>query len=74
MPTKHVVNCATGEQSYVEMTDEEIAAQQAMADAAAALDAEQAEVAAAKAAARASGNAKLVELGLTDDEIAALTT
>ena len=31
-------------------------------------------LAAAKAAARASGNAKLIELGLTDDEIAALTT
>ena len=30
--------------------------------------------AAQKAADRASGNAKLVELGLTDDEIAALTT
>ena len=31
MPKKHIVNCATGEQSYVEMTDEEVAAQQAMA-------------------------------------------
>ena len=72
MPIKHVVNCATGEQSYVEMSDEEVAAQQAMADASAALDAEQAEAAAAKAADRASGNAKLKELGLTDDEITAL--
>ena len=71
MPKKHIVNCATGEQSYVEMTDEEVAAQQAMADAAAALDAEQAEAAAAKAAAKASGDAKLKELGLTDEEIAA---
>ena len=71
MPTKHVVNCATGEQSYAEMTDEEVAAQQAMADSAAALDAEQAEAATAKAAAKASGDAKLKELGLTDEEIAA---
>ena len=71
MPKKHVVNCATGEQSYVEMTDEEVAAQQAMADAAAALQAEEEAAAAAKAAAKASGDAKLKELGLTDEEIAA---
>ena len=67
-------NCATGVTTEREETAEEAA--QREADAAAAAEERAAEEAAAekKAADRASGNAKLVELGLTDDEIAALTT
>ena len=57
-----VVNCATGEQTVEDLTraahEEEVAAEEAAA--------------AAKASAKASGDAKLKELGLTDEEIDAL--
>ena len=74
MPTKTVVDCSTGVTTEVELTTEEIADLEAMRQAA---EEEQAAADAAaekNAADRESGNAKLVELGLTDDEIAALTT
>ena len=66
-------NCLTGEQTIRPMTADEIAAQaaaqaQAEADAKAKADAD-----AAKAAAKDAAIAKLAALGLTADEVAALT-
>jgi hypothetical protein len=70
--TKVVVNCATGVAEVIELTAQEIA--QRDQDAAAAAEErsirEAQEV--AKAAAKASAQAKLATLGLTDEEIAAL--
>lgn len=67
------VNCATGEVTERDLTAEEIAQREADAAAfateQAAREAEEAAVAAAKAA----GQAKLAALGLTAEEIAALT-
>lgn len=71
--TKVIVNCETGEQEVIPLTAEEIAeleAARAQAEAdAAARAAEEAAVTAAKEAA----HAKLLALGLTEEEIAALT-
>ena len=70
--TKIVFDCSTGIQTEVELTAEEIAAADEAAAAkeiaAAAREAEQAE----RAASRSSGEAKLADLGLSADEIAAL--
>jgi hypothetical protein len=72
-PTRVEINCETGEQTVIELTDAEIAEMEA---ARIAYEAEQAareaEVAAA-AEAKASAQAKLAALGLTADEIAALS-
>ena len=71
--TKIIIDCSTGEVSEVELTAEEI--KQREADAAA-FEAEQAAREAAEAAAaeaKASAQAKLAALGLTADEIAALS-
>lgn len=71
-PTKIVVDCTTGVESIIELTDEEIA--QAEADRVA----YEAEMAArqaaeeAKTAAKASALAKLAALGLTEDEAKAI--
>ena len=71
MPKKLVVDVTAGTEEVVEMTDDEIAEMEAAAaETKKQLDAEQAE-ADAKAAAKASGDAKLKALGLTDEEIAA---
>ena len=71
MPTKLVVNVSAGTEEYVEMTAEEIAQREADSVARQAeMEAEEA-AAAIRAADKASGDAKLKELGLTDDEIAA---
>ena len=70
---KVIVNCETGVISEIPLTDEEIAQREADA---ANFAAEQAEREAAEAAAVASKNsafAKLSALGLTDEEISALT-
>jgi hypothetical protein len=70
---KIVVDCSTGEQTILPLTAEEIA--QRELDAAAHAEAEairQAE-AEAKAEAKESAQAKLAELGLTSEEIAALS-
>ena len=72
MPTKLIINCETGEQTEVELTDEEVAQREADAIAYAAQEAERDAAAAAKAAAKASGEAKLAALGLTAEEISAL--
>ena len=72
MPTKIVVDCAAGTTEEVEMTAGEVAAQEAM-DAAATERAAAEEAAAAQHAAnKASGEAKLADLGLSAEEIAAL--
>ena len=69
-----IVDCSTGEERLVPYTAEEIAEAEAQAARHKEEVAAQ-EAAAEKAAAdNASGNAKLKDLGLTDDEIAALTS
>ena len=72
-PTKLIVDCSTGEQTVVELTDEEIAQLEADRIAAEAQRAEQEATEAAKAQAKASAEAKLTSLGLTAEEIAALS-
>jgi hypothetical protein len=71
-PTRIEINCETGEQSIIELTDAEIA--QLEADAAAAAEAKAAAEAEAqaKAEAKASALAKLAALGLTAEEAAAI--
>jgi len=71
--TRIEVNCATGEVTEIPLTPAEIAerdqmAAQAAVDAATKLQAEQ-----AKADAKLSAQAKLQALGLSGDEIAAIT-
>ena len=66
------VNCTTGEVTERPLTAEEIAAQEAAAAAFAAEQAERAAAAEAAAEAKASGIAKLLALGLTEDEANAL--
>ena len=68
-PTKVIVDCSTGEQTIVELTDAEIAANEA-----AAAQAEQDRLAAeAEAAAKANIRAAILEkLGLTAQEAAVL--
>ena len=69
-----IVDCSTGEERLVPYTAEEIAEAEAQAARHKEEVAAQ-EAAAEKAAAdKASGNQKLKDLGLTDDEIAALTS
>ena len=69
-----IVDCSTGEERLVPYTAAEIAEAEAQAARHKEEVAAQ-EAAAEKAAAdKASGNAKLKDLGLTDDEIAALTS
>ena len=72
-PTKVIVNCETGVTEVLPLTAAEIAdmetARVAAEDQRAAAEAEAAVVAAAKE----SANAKLTALGLTAEEIAALT-
>jgi len=72
-PKKLVVNLATGTQTYIDLTPEEI--EQRTIDAAAAeLERQEREATeAAKADAKLSAQAKLQALGLSGDEIAAIT-
>jgi hypothetical protein len=71
--TKLVVNCATGEQQEIPLSEEELA--QRELDRIAYEEAEAARLAAEeeKAALKESANAKLLALGLTEEEIAAIT-
>jgi hypothetical protein len=71
-PTRIEVNCTTGEQTVIELTDEEIAQMEVDAANAAATRAAQEAEATAKAEAKASALAKLAALGLTEDELATL--
>ena len=59
-PTRLEINCTTGEESVVELTDAEIAQQEADAIALAAQQEEQAQAATALAALKASAKAKLI--------------
>jgi hypothetical protein len=70
-PTKLVVDCTTGEQSVVELTDEEIAQREADALAFAEQQAARQAEEAAKEAAKASAKLKLAALGLTEEEVSA---
>ena len=72
-PTKIVIDCSTGIEEIIELTDAEVAQMEADATAAAARKAEEDALAAAAAEAKASAQAKLAALGLTSDEIAALS-
>ncbi len=72
-PTKLIVDCSTGISTEVELTDAEVAQREADATAFAAEQAEREAAATAKAAAKASAELKLAALGLTADEIAALS-
>jgi hypothetical protein len=71
-PQKLIVDLAKGTQTYVDLTPDEINAREiASNEAATRKEIEQAE-AAAVAALKISAKNKLLALGLTDDEIAAL--
>ncbi len=59
-PTKLVINCETGVQEEIELTDEEVAQREADAAAFAAEQAEREAAAEAKAALKASAKAKLI--------------
>ena len=72
-PTRIEINCTTGEESIIELTDAEVAQMQVDAAAAAERKAEEDAAKAAEEAAKASAQAKLAALGLTADEIAALS-
>ena len=67
------INVATGERIERDFTPEELAQREADVAAAAEREALEAEKAAAREAARESGVAKLLALGLTVDEVAAMT-
>lgn len=71
--TKIVVNCETGETTVVTLTSEEIAQREADAAAFAAAEAERIAAEEAAAAAKEAAHAKLAALGLTAEEIAALS-
>jgi len=72
-PTKVVVNCTTGVTEVLPLTAQEIADQETARVAAEAERVEREAAAAVVAAAKESANAKLAALGLTAEEIAALT-
>jgi hypothetical protein len=72
-PTRIEINCETGIESIIELTDAEVAEMAAQAEEAAARKAEEDAALAAAEAAKASGQAKLAALGLTAEEIAALS-
>ena len=73
MAHKLIVDCSTGVTTEVELTAEEIAEREAMAAEYAAQKAQEEAAVAAKSAAKESANVKLAALGLTAEEIAALT-
>lgn len=73
MPTVLEVDCSTGISTEREMTAEEVANMEAMQAAQAARQHEEEAAAAAVAEAKASAEAKLAALGLTAEEIAALS-
>ena len=70
---KIIVNCETGEVQELELTAEEVAQREADAAAYATEQAAKEAEVAAVATAKASAEAKLAALGLSADEIAALT-
>lgn len=72
-PTRIEIDCSTGIESIIELTDQEIADLEAQAVEAAARKAEEDAVIAAAEAAKESARAKLSALGLTAEEISALS-
>lgn len=72
-PTRIEINCTTGEESIIELTDAEVAQMEIDRAAHEARRAEEDAALAAAEAAKASAQAKLTALGLTAEEIAALT-
>jgi hypothetical protein len=72
-PMKVIVDCATGESTTVPLTAEELAQRETDRLAYEAQEATRLAAEEAKEAAKASANAKLAALGLTADEIAAIT-
>ena len=72
VPTKIEINCETGEQTIIPLTAEEIAQMEADSIAAQAEADARALEEIAKAEAKASGIAKLLALGLTEQEANAL--
>ena len=72
-PTKVIVDCSTGITEVLPLTAQEIADMETARVAAEAERAEREAAAAVVAAAKESANAKLTALGLTAEEIAALT-
>ena len=73
-PKKLVVDLSTGLSEYIDLTPEEIAQREVDAQNAAIERAEQEAAEQAKADARLAAQAKLQALGLTGEEVAALTT
>ena len=73
MPTKLIVDCSTGITTEVELTAEEIAQREADAAAYAAEQAEREAAEQARLAAKGAAEQKLLSLGLTAEEVAALT-
>jgi hypothetical protein len=71
--TKLVVDCSTGETTEVALTEEEITQREVDRLAYEAQEAERLAAEAEQEALRQSANAKLAALGLTADEIAAIT-
>ncbi len=71
-PTRIEINCTTGVESVIELTDAEIAQREAEVAAWAVEQEARKAAEAAAAEAKASAQAKLAALGLTADEIAAL--
>ena len=72
-PTRIEVNCETGVETIHELTDAEVAQMEADRVAAEARKAEEDAAAQAVADAKASAQSKLAALGLTAEEIAALS-
>jgi len=70
--TKLVVDCETGEQHIIPLTEEELAQRELDRIAAEEAQAQRELEETARAEAKASARAKLAALGLTADEIAAL--
>ena len=73
VPKKLVVDVAKGTQSYIDLTPEEIEQRAVDAQAAAIEKAERDAVKQAEADAKLAAQAKLQALGLTGEEIAAIT-
>ena len=73
VPKKLVVDLSTGTQQYIDLTPEEIAQREVDAQNAAIEQAEREAAEAAKADAKLAAQAKLQALGLTGEEIAAIT-
>ena len=71
-PQKVVIDCLTGVSEYIDLTDEEILEQQERESQYELISSQQQAELEAKAAAKASAEAKLAALGLTPEEIAAL--